>query len=175
MPSITYHNHHIVPKHAGGTDETGNLVRLTIPGHAFAHWCLWMKFGRLQDKLAWFLLSGRTEEGEAVREQHRLECLRSPETKAKLRASHLGHLNSPETRAKLSVAHMGRLNSPETRAKISAAKIGIKRQPFSLETRANMSKGKMGNKNCLGRKLSPEHRANISAGLKRKHSLILAP
>lgn len=28
-----YHNHHIVPKRAGGTDEPSNLIRLTVKEH----------------------------------------------------------------------------------------------------------------------------------------------
>lgn len=112
MPIGIYHNHHIVPKHAGGTNNPNNLIRLTIPGHAFAHWCLWMKFGRPQDKMAWYMLSGKTEEGERVR----IEMSRLPrhkytqETRAKMSASRMGHKDSPETRAKKSAANKRNYN-----------------------------------------------------------------
>lgn len=31
MSTPIYHSHHIIPRHAGGTDDPANLVRLTIP------------------------------------------------------------------------------------------------------------------------------------------------
>jgi len=70
---------------------------------------------------------------------------------------------------------LGKECSPVTRAKIGAAHLG-KPNPHpgyevSPETRARMSKAKLGNPSNLGRKLTPEHRANISAGSpRRKHS-----
>lgn len=63
----TYHRHHIIPKHAGGTDDPSNLIRLTIPEHAEAHRLLWEQHGRPEDKLAWLMLAGKTEEAEAAR------------------------------------------------------------------------------------------------------------
>lgn len=63
----THHWHHIIPKHAGGTDDPSNLVRLTVAEHADAHRLLWEQHGRPEDKLAWLLLSGKTEEAEAAR------------------------------------------------------------------------------------------------------------
>lgn len=62
-----YHWHHIIPKHAGGTDDPSNLVRLTINEHADAHRLLWEQHGRPEDKLAWLLLAGKTDEAEAAR------------------------------------------------------------------------------------------------------------
>lgn len=61
------HIHHIVPKHAGGSNNPSNLVELTIQEHAEAHRKLYEKHGHKQDKLAWLMLSGKTDEGEAVR------------------------------------------------------------------------------------------------------------
>lgn len=54
-----YHTHHIVPRHAGGTDDTENLVRLTIEEHAEAHRLLYLQHGRWQDFYAWQGLSGQ--------------------------------------------------------------------------------------------------------------------
>jgi len=48
----------------------------------------------------------------------------------------------------------GKHHSEETRRKVSIAKKGVK---LSLETRAKMSKSRMGNTYCVGRKLSSEH------------------
>ena len=61
-----YHNHHIIPGHAGGTDEPSNLIRLTIEEHAEAHKKLYEEHGRWQDRLAWKSLSGIINKSEAV-------------------------------------------------------------------------------------------------------------
>lgn len=65
------HKHHIVPKHAGGTDDPSNLVELTVEEHAEAHRKLYEQYGRWQDKLAWMGLSNNTKPDlhlQAIRE-----------------------------------------------------------------------------------------------------------
>ena len=52
------HKHHIVPKHAGGTDDPDNLVELTPMEHAEAHHLLWCLHKNPFDKMAWLTLSG---------------------------------------------------------------------------------------------------------------------
>lgn len=47
------HLHHIIPKHAGGTDDPENLILLTPEEHAEAHKKLYEEFGRWQDYVAW--------------------------------------------------------------------------------------------------------------------------
>lgn len=47
------HKHHIIPKHAGGTDSPENLIELTIEEHAEAHKKLYEQHGRIQDKVAY--------------------------------------------------------------------------------------------------------------------------
>ena len=59
------HKHHIVPKHMGGSDDSSNLVELTIEEHAEAHKKLWEEHGRWQDKIAWKTLSGQINIQEA--------------------------------------------------------------------------------------------------------------
>lgn len=58
MDKITKHKHHIIPKHAGGTDDPSNIIELTVPEHAEAHRKLWEEHGRKQDYVAWKGLSG---------------------------------------------------------------------------------------------------------------------
>ena len=58
MSTITYHSHHIIPKHAGGTDHPDNIARLTPEEHAEAHRLLYEKYGRWQDKKAYEGLAG---------------------------------------------------------------------------------------------------------------------
>lgn len=59
------HWHHIVPKHAGGSDDPSNLVHLTVEEHAEAHKKLWEQYDRWQDKIAWKTLSGQINIQEA--------------------------------------------------------------------------------------------------------------
>ena len=51
------HKHHIIPKHAGGTDDPSNFVELTIEQHAEEHRKLYEQHGRVQDKVAWMGLA----------------------------------------------------------------------------------------------------------------------
>jgi hypothetical protein len=62
------HWHHIVPKHAGGTDDPSNLVHLTVEEHSEAHRKLYEQYGRWQDKIAWQTLSGQIDIQEARHE-----------------------------------------------------------------------------------------------------------
>jgi hypothetical protein len=48
------HKHHIIPRHAGGTDALNNIVELTVEEHAKAHRVLYEKYGRWQDPLKVF-------------------------------------------------------------------------------------------------------------------------
>ena len=62
-----YHKHHIIPRHVGGTDETSNLILLTIEEHAEAHRVLFETYGRWQDNVAWKTLSKQITCGEAIK------------------------------------------------------------------------------------------------------------
>lgn len=66
------HWHHILPKHAGGTDHPDNLVLLTVEEHAEAHRILYEEHNRWQDYLAWQMLSGQIGKEEGIRyaQQH---------------------------------------------------------------------------------------------------------
>ena len=63
---MQYHTHHIIPRHAGGTDDPANLVLLTVEEHANAHKLLYEEFGRIQDKVAWLSLSGQLSKLETI-------------------------------------------------------------------------------------------------------------
>ena len=62
------HKHHIIPRHAGGTDHPDNIVELTIEEHADAHRQLYEQYGRWQDRVAWLSLSGIMKEQERIYE-----------------------------------------------------------------------------------------------------------
>lgn len=87
---------------------------------------------------------------------------RSPEVRARISATLMGHPVSLETREKISTTNMGRKPSPETLVKLSISHIG---NSVSPETRAKISIASKGNTYALGNHLSVESRAKISAGL----------
>ena len=95
MSKRIYHNHHIIPRHAGGTDDPSNIVRLTVEEHAEAHRILYEEHGRIEDKIAWKCLSGKSSETEAdFRELYRQAGLKS-----------LGRTHSQETKDKIGNAN----------------------------------------------------------------------
>lgn len=63
-----YHWHHIVPRHAGGTDEPSNLVRVTREQHAEIHRQRWLALGDYYDCCAANVLSGDWTVEKARRE-----------------------------------------------------------------------------------------------------------
>ncbi len=116
------HKHHIIPRHAGGTDDESNLVYLTVEEHAEAHRLLYEQYGRKEDYLAWRGLAGLIGKDEMIRE------------KMSLNSSRPGELNT----------FYGKKHSEETKRKISEKKKGqgkgVKRAPFTEEHRKNISK-----------------------------------
>lgn len=89
------HKHHIIPKHAGGTDDITNLVELTIEEHALAHKLLYEKYGRWQDRVAWLSLSGIMKDEERI-----YEILKN--------SNPGGYTHSEESRKKISMAQKGK-------------------------------------------------------------------
>ena len=61
-----YHNHHIIPKHMGGSDDPSNLVQVTVEQHAQLHKQLWEEFGHWQDEIAWKGLSQMIDKQELI-------------------------------------------------------------------------------------------------------------
>lgn len=94
------HKHHIIPKHAGGSDHPDNLVELTVEEHAEAHRQLYEKYGRWQDRVAWLSLSGIMKDAERIYEIARNSNLGNP----------TGYTHSDEMRKYLSDIKRGELN-----------------------------------------------------------------
>lgn len=109
--TIYTHKHHIIPRHAGGTDEPSNLIELTVEGHALAHKKLYEEHGRIQDKLAWKMLEGTMGKDELMREKSRLG----------------GQISSTK----------GIPKSEDHKKKMSEAKLGVKR-PYMTGTKHPM-------------------------------------
>jgi len=113
------HKHHIIPRHAGGTDGPSNLVELTVEEHAEAHRVLYDKYGRWQDKLAWLGLSGQIGKEEIIAE---IYANRTP--------SMLGKSQSEYQKRMTAKANKGKKLTEEHREKIRQKAIGRK-QPQS--------------------------------------------
>lgn len=121
----------------GGTDNKSNIIRLTIEEHAEAHRQLWLQHGKIQDKLAWLMLSGKKSEAE----QARIELLRTPEYRATMSEAMKGLVRTKQHRMNISKSLIGKRASEETRHKQSLAKIGTKfhlGHKHSEESRAKM-------------------------------------
>ena len=67
----TYHWHHIIPRHAGGTDDPENLIRVTIEEHAELHFARYLEHGERGDWIAALTLSGQMTHAEAIAEARR--------------------------------------------------------------------------------------------------------
>jgi hypothetical protein len=68
----TYHLHHIIPRHAGGTDDPSNLVRVTREQHAEIHRQRWLALGDYYDCCAANVLSGNWTVEQARKEAAKL-------------------------------------------------------------------------------------------------------
>jgi hypothetical protein len=91
------HKHHIVPRHAGGTDDSSNIIELTIEQHAEAHKKLYRKYNRWQDRVAWLSLAGIMKDEERI-----YEILRN--------SNPGGYKHTEETKNKLSLMRRGKNN-----------------------------------------------------------------
>jgi hypothetical protein len=129
-----YHNHHIIPRHAGGSDDLSNLVQLTIEEHAQAHLDLYEEFGRIQDLWAYKGLTGQMS-----KEEMRIEAVKIANT---------GRKQTPEHIQKRTASRMKTNPTPT---------LGKKLGPASEERKQKIGNALRGKSNChLGRKRSEE-------------------
>ena len=138
------HKHHIIPRHAGGTDEPSNLIELTVEEHAEAHRILFEQYGKWQDKTAWMALSNQIGKEEIIKEIQRNANLgkkRSNESKEKMAAAKRGKKITPEH---LKALNEGRRNSKNSEEHIAVLKTIWKGEKHSEETKEKMSLAKKG-------------------------------
>ena len=126
---MNLHKHHIIPKHAGGTDDPNNLVLLTVEEHAEAHRKLFEEHGRWQDEIAYRMLSGQITAQEATIEaikKAQTGRKRLPEEIEKRRLKRIGTKHSEETKKKMSLnnAMKGKTLSDEQKKILSIAHKG---------------------------------------------------
>ena len=108
------HKHHIVPRHAGGSDDPSNLIELTVEQHAEAHRILYEEHGRWQDRVAWQGLLGLIGHDDIMQEMWN---------------ARKGEGNT----------FYGKKHTDETKRKISENRKGKGTAPKSDETRQRMS------------------------------------
>lgn len=174
MSETIYHIHHIIPKHAGGSDDASNLIRLTIQEHADAHRKLWETHRRWQDKLAWLCLSGKSTEAEEYRRLVASEYMSnrtvSTETKQRMSDSHLGVQLSENHRRAISNGLVGRPVSAQTRAKLKSAFVGKKR-PQSVVSKMRAGMLQLPTIMCNHCGLTTRNVANLARHTTAKHGL----
>src|ERR1017187_2918828 len=93
--------HHIKPRYMGGSNDSSNLIELTIEQHAEAHRILFEKYGHWQDELAWKGLAGLIPHEEAA--------------KMASRNANSGKPRSQETREKIGSFNRGKKRPEESK------------------------------------------------------------
>ena len=66
------HKHHIIPRYMGGTDDSTNLVEVTVTQHAMFHFCNFQLWNNIEDYVAWRGLSGQISEQEFLAEKFKI-------------------------------------------------------------------------------------------------------
>lgn len=129
----------------GGSDDSSNIIELTVEEHAQAHKKLWEQYGKWQDEIAWKALSGMIGKEEILHEKYK--------------QMNKGRIVSAETREKMAQAKRGRKITEEHK---KALHEGRRNSKNSEEHKLASSKAN------IGRKFSQEHRNKLSASrLKR--------
>jgi hypothetical protein len=131
---IRWHKHHIIPKHAGGTDELHNIIKVNIAMHAFLHKQLYEEHGRWQDNIAHRFLSGAISCQEATRQSQILANLGNTHRKGKKR--------SQEERDKISKALKGKSKPKGFGKKMCDALTGRKQTPEHISNKVAAATGK---------------------------------
>lgn len=172
-------NHHIIPKALNGSNDKGNLVRLTAREHFICHWLLTkMAEGEAKHKMiyaAWSMVrKGRGQERYKMTSRT-YESLRKQlsATKRGRTPWNKGKTYSEESKAKMSAAKKGNYvpwnkgltgtftHSEETRAEMSAARKG---RILTDEHKAKVSAY------WKGRPKSEETKRKLSEAIKAKHA-----
>ena len=71
--STQLERHHIVPRHEGGLNDKENLIPLSIPHHAIAHWLRWKLFNKSADYLAFIFKRSVNPEIQRLKAQMQQE------------------------------------------------------------------------------------------------------
>jgi hypothetical protein len=158
----------------GGSDNSSNLVEVTIEEHAELHLALYLEHGRKED---WYAFMGLSEQ---IGKEDIFRALMDPtgrthseETKEKMRHSQLGKKkHTPESKKKISEARRGKKLTEEHKRKIGEASKGNKAslgKKLTEEQKKTLSNKMKGNKNwSKNPKVSEEARRNRSEAVKKR-------
>ena len=135
------HKHHIIPRHAGGSDDPSNLIELTIEEHAEAHRILYEEYNKIEDYCAWQGLTGLMKKPEIVTELQSAGGKRSA-AQAYANGTHNFQINNAST-----YDHVKKLRSE----RMMGNTLGSIRE-MTDELRAKLVKGSQGNTNVRGYK-----------------------
>ena len=123
---IRWHRHHLIPRHAGGSDDPSNLVKVNVPMHVFLHEQRYKEYGCEYDRVAALCLRGRMTKEDLVLAAC-IEGGKSPmseDAKRKISEYQTGQVRSPETRKRMSegLSQPVTLNGVTYKSKTKAAK-----------------------------------------------------
>jgi hypothetical protein len=150
------HKHHIIPKYAGGTDDSTNIVELTPTQHAMWHWAEWQRKQNYLDFCAYKMILGDVKNPE----------FRHARAKA---FGHIGGKRAHEVHPNLAKEN-GVKGNKSQREKLTAIgrtiaeKEWIVISPEGQETRIrNMAKF------CRENGLNKAHMCAVAAGARKQH------
>lgn len=174
--------HHIVPRCLGGTDTKENIVNLYPEEHYLAHLLL-CKLNKGNSKLLYATMnmtSGsminngkrnnkaygwlRRQYAESMSGDNN-PARRNPNLQKEAAKKRVGQKRTEETRVRMSEAQKGRTFTEETKRKMAEA--AKNRPPISEETRVKL-KNRTPNKGMLGKTMSAETKAKMSASQQGK-------
>lgn len=128
-PTGYYEKHHIIPRSLGGDNSEGNVVKLTARQHFICHLLLTkITTGRSKHLMAYALAAMSMKNKYTAQRRFNSHFY---EYRKKLLSEANKARRGP---------HTGMKHTPEAIKKMSLAKLGVKRKPYSKETRAKLSK-----------------------------------
>jgi hypothetical protein len=132
------HKHHIIPRHAGGTDDPSNLIELTIEEHAEAHRILYEKYGRDEDRWAWLGLTGQIGKDEILRQiAMSQKGVKKPDGFGeKISAFRKTFKYSEESKQKMSKSKLGKKLLPKHAEKLRLSRLGKKQTDYQKQRAA---------------------------------------
>lgn len=157
------HAHHIIPLHAGGSNDISNIAFLSIEEHAEAHRMLFEQHGRWQDKIAWQMLSGMIGKEEAINIAQK--------------NSDKSWMKTPEGRNLMKQAHKRSReagNRPDPWNKGLTKEQDLRLQDASKRASLHMKQGRI---HCIGdhhrgKNFSDSHKNNLSDSAKNRSKVL---
>lgn len=165
----------------GGTDDEDNLEYVTVEEHAERHRVLWETHGKQADFMAWQMLSGKTNESEAMRREVAKEGfqsflkdpVRSESWRLNISTTLTGRSQSEETRTKRSES-LKRFHSDSERHEEYLSKVqNIYRPPPTDSHKKKMDEGRRKSKTWRDAVTSDEYRLKKSRSDPRSRALVI--